>query len=182
MSCRPHKLILFFLVVTVGFSGCYPTQPMYLRDNGNLSYYLEQATQIDYPDVQAARLDEVARTRPPITVENPDFDSFYDLTLEECVGIALQNSKIIRGFGTPNLQGSRISPGIDITQIAAILKASSNLNVGSLEDQLVTDTLSTILKYEGDIRKAQQELKEYVELQRAKVKAPRAQSDKDLLN
>jgi MoxR-like ATPase len=56
------------------------------------------------------------------------------------------------------------------------------LNVGSLEEQLVTDTLSTILKYEGDIRKAQQELKEYVELQRAKVKAPRAQSDKDLLN
>ena len=56
------------------------------------------------------------------------------------------------------------------------------LNVGSLDEQLVTDTLSTILKYEGDIRKAQQELKEYVELQRAKVKAPRAQSDKDLLN
>src|SRR5438067_395206 len=41
---------------------------------------------------------------------------------------------------------------------------------------------STILKYEGDIRKAQQELKEFVELQRAKLKAPRAQSDKDVLH
>jgi hypothetical protein len=61
-------------------------------------------------------------------------------------------------------------------------KALTLLNVQTLDEQLVTDTLSTILKYEGDIRKAQQELKEYVELQRAKVKAPRAQSDKDLLN
>ncbi len=56
------------------------------------------------------------------------------------------------------------------------------LNVESLDEQLVADTLSTILKYEGDIRKAQQELREYVELQRAKLKAPRAQTDKDLLN
>jgi hypothetical protein len=38
------------------------------------------------------------------------------------------------------------------------------LNVGTLDEQLVADTLSTILKYEGDIRKAQHELKEYVEL------------------
>jgi MoxR-like ATPase len=56
------------------------------------------------------------------------------------------------------------------------------LNVQALDEQLVVDTLSTILKYEGDIRKAQQELREYVEVQRAKLKPPRAQSDKDLLN
>ena len=56
------------------------------------------------------------------------------------------------------------------------------LNIESLDEQLVADTLSTILKYEGDIRKAQQELREYVELQRAKLKAPRVQTDKDLLN
>ena len=56
------------------------------------------------------------------------------------------------------------------------------LNVGSLDEQLVTDTLSTILKYEGYIRKAQQELKEYVELQRAKLKTAPAQGDKDVLH
>jgi hypothetical protein len=54
--------------------------------------------------------------------------------------------------------------------------------VNTLDEQLVSDTLSTILKYEGDIRKAQQELKEYVELQRAKAKTPRVQSDKDVLH
>src|SRR5204862_7159937 len=61
-------------------------------------------------------------------------------------------------------------------------KALTLLNVDTLDEQLVSETLSTILKYEGDIRKAQQELKEYVELQRAKLKAPRAQSDKDVLH
>ena len=86
---------------------------MYLRESGDLSYYLEQATSIDYPDVQTARLEEVAQSRPPITVIDPDFDSFYDLTLEECVSISLQNSKVIRGYGTPNLAGTRVSPGID---------------------------------------------------------------------
>jgi MoxR-like ATPase len=57
------------------------------------------------------------------------------------------------------------------------------LNVEGLDEQLVQDTLSTILKYEGDIRKAQQELKSYVELQRAKLRtATPPSSDKDLLN
>jgi MoxR-like ATPase len=56
------------------------------------------------------------------------------------------------------------------------------LNVKTLDEQLVTETLSTLLKYEGDIRKAQQELKEYVEVQRAKLKTPRVESDKDVLH
>jgi len=61
-------------------------------------------------------------------------------------------------------------------------KALTLLNVKTLDQQLVAETLSTILKYEGDIRKAQQELKEYVELQRAKQRPAQTQSDKDLLN
>jgi MoxR-like ATPase len=61
-------------------------------------------------------------------------------------------------------------------------RALTLLNIGALDEQLVADTLSTILKYEGDIRKAQHELKEFVELQRAKVKTPRVQSDKDVLH
>jgi MoxR-like ATPase len=59
-------------------------------------------------------------------------------------------------------------------------KALTLLNVDDLEDELVQDTLSVVLKYEGDIRKAQQELKEHLELQRAKLK--RAAADKDILH
>jgi len=56
------------------------------------------------------------------------------------------------------------------------------LNVQSLDHELVNETLSVILKYEADIRKAQPELKEFRELQRAKQKsttaAPTDGSDK----
>jgi MoxR-like ATPase len=56
------------------------------------------------------------------------------------------------------------------------------LNVDTLDHQLVTDTLSTIVKYEADVRKAQQELKQFVEHQRQRAGQGAATSDKDLLN
>ncbi len=115
MTCSPNQKIVLLLVTTLFITGCFPTKPMYLRDSGgaDMSYYLDQATAIEYPDVQTTRLEEVSQTHAPITVVDPEFASFYDLELEECVGIALQNSKVIRGYGTPTLQGTRVSPGID---------------------------------------------------------------------
>ncbi len=113
MSCTPLKKIVLLSCLAIGFAGCYPTKPMYLNDTGDLSYYLDQATQIEYPDVQSTPLAEVTQSLTPITVIDTDFQSFFDLTLEECIGIALQNSKVIRGYGTPGLQGTRVSPGID---------------------------------------------------------------------
>lgn len=62
------------------------------------------------------------------------------------------------------------------------------LNVRSLDEALVQETLSTILKYEGDIRKAQEELRDFVAKQKAtKPKAPHgsgdsSEPDKDLLH
>jgi len=63
-------------------------------------------------------------------------------------------------------------------------RALTLLNVDTLESELVNETLSTILKYEGDIRKAQQELKEYVAKQKAKTARPGAPDEpsKDVLH
>jgi len=62
-------------------------------------------------------------------------------------------------------------------------KALTLLNVDTLDSELVNETLSTILKYEGDIRKAQQELKEYVAKQKAKTARPGPQeTPKDVLH
>lgn len=114
MSCNSPKTIAWLLCcVTVLMAGCYPSQPMYLRDSGDLSYYLNQATEIQYPDVQTTRLNEVTHSRDPITVINADFDNFYDVSLEDCIGMALQNTNTIRGYGTPGLNGVRVNPGID---------------------------------------------------------------------
>ncbi len=56
------------------------------------------------------------------------------------------------------------------------------LTVKALEEGRVADTLSIILKYEGDIRKAQKELKDFVDLQRAKQRTAQPDSDKDVLH
>ena len=61
------------------------------------------------------------------------------------------------------------------------VKALTLLNVKQLDDQLVNETLSTLMKYEADIRKAQQELQSYMAERRA-MRGPSAQDDKDHLH
>ena len=60
-------------------------------------------------------------------------------------------------------------------------KTLTLLNADRLDEELVNDTLSTVLKYEGDIRKAQDELKAYLQAQRARGPAEQG-DDKDLLH
>src|SRR5512139_2455301 len=61
-------------------------------------------------------------------------------------------------------------------------KALALLNAEHLDEGLLHDTLSVILKYEGDLRKAQDELKEYVQRQQAQRTAGPPQGDKDVLH
>ena len=66
-------------------------------------------------------------------------------------------------------------------------RALTVMNVDSLGDELVRDTLSTICKYEGDVRKAEKELEQFVQKKRAEQPAAPAQAaktggDKDLLH
>ena len=73
------------------------------------------------------------------------------------------------------------TPGISET--LDWVKALTLLNVQKLDDELVNETLDTIVKYEGDVRKAQEELKDYVRRVRARRGADATgSSDKDLLN
>ncbi len=112
MSCKPPRVVIIILL-SILMAGCYPSKPLYLRDYGDMSYYLDRATEVEYPDVHVASLEEVNQAPRPITVIDPDFQSFMDMTLEQCVSVALQNSKVLRGYGTPNLQGARVAPGIN---------------------------------------------------------------------
>ena len=60
-------------------------------------------------------------------------------------------------------------------------KTLTLLNAEELDEQVVTDTLSAILKYEGDIRKVQDELKGYLQTQKGRAEAATG-DDKDLLH
>ncbi len=61
-------------------------------------------------------------------------------------------------------------------------RALALLNAEHLDEALVHDTLSVILKYEGDMRKAQDEIKEHLQRQQAQRAAGPAHSDKDILH
>ena len=50
------------------------------------------------------------------------------------------------------------------------------LNADELEDQIVSDTLNVILKYEGDVQKAQNELAKLIEKKTAEVQAEKPQA------
>ncbi len=75
-------------------SGCAPSQPFFLNESPDLQYYLNTATQIEYPDVEVESLAETREALPPLTVNNHDYQ-FWDLTLEDCVDMALQNAKFL---------------------------------------------------------------------------------------
>jgi MoxR-like ATPase len=79
------------------------------------------------------------------------------------------------------------TPGISET--LDWVKALTLLNVQNLDDALVDETLDTIVKYEGDVRKAQEELKEYLRKVRTRRGGTETagttdagKSDKDMLN
>jgi MoxR-like ATPase len=68
-------------------------------------------------------------------------------------------------------------------------KALMVMNVDSLGEELVRNTLSTICKYEGDLRKAEKELEQYAQRKRAEQQAAepppapnKPTGDKDLLH
>ncbi len=98
---RPlHRLVALLLLMVLAATGCSPTQPFYLHEDGDLSHYVATVTELENPDVEQISLEEVTQARPPLTLSDAEFNNFRDVTLEECVSIALQNSKVIRNLGS----------------------------------------------------------------------------------
>jgi MoxR-like ATPase len=62
------------------------------------------------------------------------------------------------------------------------VKALTLLNIKQLDNELVEQTLSTLMKYEADIRKAHQELKAYLAERKARQGPSVGDSDKDHLH
>ncbi|OHB68202.1 MAG: hypothetical protein A2V70_11705, partial [Planctomycetes bacterium RBG_13_63_9] len=82
-----------------GLSGCRPQQPFYLFDDGDLSHYLDVATEIDYPDVDECPLADVEGAIRPFSLSNSDSRDIWNLNLDEAVRTAMENSKVIRSIG-----------------------------------------------------------------------------------
>ncbi len=105
------RLIAGLQIGTLLFTGCHPTQPFYLGDNGDLSHYLDRATEIEYPDVAIESLPEATQAYAPLSVDNHDYE-FMDITLEECIARALLNTKLVRAVPGSNQNTGDIATSI----------------------------------------------------------------------
>ena len=87
-------------LAVLAIAGCSSSSPFYLHERDELAYYLDRATEIEYPDVYQARLEEVDQAQAPITLSNPGFHESWELSLQEVIHTSLHNSKVIRNLGS----------------------------------------------------------------------------------
>lgn len=116
-------------------SGCAPTQPFFIAKNGNaLGDYLDQAMAIEYADVKVESLPESTQAQVPFGPSHVP-DKFIDLTLEDCISIAIQNSKIFRVVNGSNQQTGSTA--------AATLSAAPGQLPSSYDPAIASATSST---------------------------------------
>ena len=104
MNRRLQSLTSWVLCLLTLASGCTPTQPFFFKEDGDLSHYMDVATDIEYPDVNDAPIDDVAGAQAPLTLANADNFEIWDLTLEEVTRRTLENSQVIRQLGRPRFR------------------------------------------------------------------------------
>ena len=100
MIKRAHRLTawthVLFLILLVG---CSPAQPFFLYEDGDLSHYLDVATEISYPDVDQPPLPDAEHSEEPLSTQDPEVRERWKLTLEEVLSIALNNTQTVRQLG-----------------------------------------------------------------------------------
>src|SRR5262245_42914925 len=129
-----RALLVGLLVAT---TGCVPTQPFYLHEDGDLSHYIDKATQIEHPDLHTEILEDVKQSQRPLSVAHPEFKEFWDLSLEECVSIALNNMKVMRGGQATRLQNGQIFAG---TQEGSLVSNSLGRIFASTYDAAIVES------------------------------------------
>jgi outer membrane protein TolC len=138
MKRHVRKFLSLALSASVIASGCKPTQPYYFKEDGDLSHYLDVATDIEYPDVDEPQLEEVTSTLPPLTLKNADAYVPWDLSLEEVVRITLCNSQVMRQVGArvqvnapDTISRTLINPVVPVTAYdPALMESSYGLPTG----------------------------------------------------
>ena len=124
---RSYSAVLLCAMVTA--TGCHPQQPFYLHEDGDLSHYIDTATELEYPDVETESLEDVKNAAPPLSLDNPTPREMWELKLEEAIKTTLCNSKVMR-----SLSGRFLS------------QASLRAQTGDAPDALLTrpDALRTV--------------------------------------
>lgn len=132
-----RPFIRFCAILQIGLmllTGCHPTQPFFVERNASLANYIAQSTDIEYADARIDSLPEATDTTMPFGPRNLPTD-YIDLTLEDCMSMALNNAKILRVVGGFNSQTGPVS--------AALLSAQPGQMPSVYDPAIVSATSST---------------------------------------
>jgi outer membrane protein TolC len=134
MSRQSSVTRILLVCLLAGLAGCQPIQPFYLHEDGDLSHYLDKATQPEVPDLHQEPLAEVQNALTPFSLNNPEPKEMWDLTLEQAVQIALLNTRVIRGGQAARLQNGQLVAGTQEGSLPLNIRAfSTTLNSAIVE-------------------------------------------------
>ncbi|GIW98094.1 MAG: transporter [Pirellulaceae bacterium] len=133
MSRRFFRWVAILQLGLTLTTGCLPTQPYFIQRDTSMADYLAQSMEIEYADVRVESLPEATEALQPLGPDHVPTE-FIDLTLEDCISMALQNSKILRVVNGSNLQSGSIS--------AALLSAAPG-QMPSVYDPAITATTAS---------------------------------------
>ncbi len=150
------RTIAYLQIALVLFTGCAPTQPFFIAKDDSMAHYLDQALAIEYADVQVESLPEAAQAMKPLGPANSERE-FFDLSLEDCISMALQNAKILPVSNGANSQSGSITalqlsaqPG----QLPSVYDAALASSIASTQP-LQVDNQGNRVPFRGAVRSNQ---------------------------
>lgn len=87
------------LLATAAFAGCRGVEHLNYLGDADLQYYKTKSLEIEYPNVDDPTPPEVAYSQAPRTVKDAEVESYWDLSLQDAVLMAVANNKMIRTRG-----------------------------------------------------------------------------------
>lgn len=110
--------------------GCTTPKELHYFGEADLQHYKQEATTIDYPDVNLPSNDSAVFSQKPHTVRDPlEDENVWPLSLLEAIHLAIANSRVIRSrqaFKSPVNQLMASPERVASTYDAAIQESSTN--------------------------------------------------------
>lgn len=156
MSRSLVRTTAYLKLALVLMTGCAPTQPFFIPKDNSMGHYIDQALAIEYADVQVESLPEAMNAHQPLGPANAEKE-FIDLTLEDCISMALQNAKILPVTNGANAQTGAVStlllsaqPG----QMPSVFDAALVSTIASTQP-LQVDSQGNRVPFRGAVRSNQ---------------------------
>ncbi|MBM4074784.1 MAG: TolC family protein, partial [Planctomycetes bacterium] len=83
--------------------GCRTPRDVHFLGDAELNYYKNKSLAVEYPNIDQMVVEEVSQSKRPHTLRERERDEIWDMTLVEAIHTAVNNNKLIRTRGNPQL-------------------------------------------------------------------------------